>query len=212
MKMKIAIADDHQLFLKSVQLLINDFDACEVIAEAVNGEELLQKFSILNELPDIVLLDVDMPRKNGIDTALEITKLYPSVKIVALSMKDDDATIINMLKAGACAYLLKDMHPVELEKALHQIYEKGYYNADAANVNYRRLITKANEVPVKISDKEQQFLQLAGSDLTYKEIADRMCMSVKTIDGYRESLFVKFNVKSRVGMVLEGMRLKLILL
>jgi DNA-binding NarL/FixJ family response regulator len=122
-------------------------------------------------------------------------------------MKDDDATIIKMIKAGCCSYLLKDIHPEELNKALHEIHSKGYYNADAANINYRRLLQhqeKQNEL--QLTEKEKHFLQLACSDATYKQIAAEMHVSERTVDGYRESLFRKLNVQSRTGMALEALR------
>jgi DNA-binding NarL/FixJ family response regulator len=213
MKVTIGIADDHQLFLKSVASLINSFDNFEVIMEALDGEDLLKKLHCTPVKPDIILLDVGMPKKNGIETAKEVAKNYGYIKTVALSMKDDDITIIKMLKAGSCAYLLKDIHPAELEKALIEINAKGYYNADAANINYRRLIARANDDGgVQITEKEKQFLQLACSDLTYKQIAAEMSLAERTIDGYRESLFQKLNVKSRVGMALEALRKGLVTL
>lgn len=213
MKVTIGIADDQQLFLQSVAVLINSFENFEVIIEALNGEELLRKLHCAAVKPDIVLLDVGMPKMNGIETAREVAKNYGFIKTVALSMKDDDITIIKMLKAGSCAYLLKDIHSAELEKALIEISAKGYYNADAANINYRRLIARAHdEGGVEITEKEKQFLQLACSDLTYKQIAAEMCLAERTIDGYRESLFQKLNVKSRVGMALEAIRKGLVML
>ena len=126
-------------------------------------------------------------------------------------MKDDDATIISMIRAACCAYLLKDIHPDELDKALHEIHAKGYYNADAANINYRRLLQhqdKQNEL--HLSDKEKQFLQLSCSDATYKQIASTMNVSERTVDGYRENLFRKLDVQSRTGMALEAIRRNLV--
>ena len=114
-------------------------------------------------------------------------------------------TIISMIKAGCCAYLLKDIHPEDLNKALHEIYYKGYYNADAVNINYRRLL-QHQEKEVQLTDKEKEFLQLACSDATYKQIAATMHLSERTVDGYRENLFRKLNVQSRTGMALEAIR------
>ena len=117
-----------------------------------------------------------------------------------------------MIRAGCSAYLLKDIHPDELEKALLEISETGYYNSDASSVNFRRLVRKAmssNDV-VTITDKEKKFLQLACSDKTYKQIASEMGLAERTIDGYRESLFEKLNVQSRVGMVLEAVKRELV--
>ena len=120
-------------------------------------------------------------------------------------MNDSDKAIIAMIKAGCCAYLLKDTHPTELEKALHEIHLKGFYNSDTHNINFRRLLQVENEAPV-ITEKEKIFLQYACSDMTYKQIAFEMKLSERTIDGYRMTLFQKLNVQSRVGLALEAIR------
>lgn len=206
----IGMADDQQLFLKSLGTLINQFNHCQVIVEGMHGKDLWDKLQRLDTLPDIVLLDVNMPVMGGIATAQSLSKAYPDLKLVALSMKDDDATIISMLKAGCCAYLLKDIHPAELEMALNEIHEKGFYNADADNIRYRRMLTNEQSMTVELSDMELTFLQYACSDLTYKQIASEMNKAVRTIDGYRESVFQKFKVQSRVGMAMEAIRRELV--
>lgn len=211
MKINIAIADDHQLFLKSLSILIESFSDFEIVADAMNGEILLKKLEGLTTLPDIILIDVNMPVMDGSATAKIIAEKYPSVKQVALSMKDDDTSVIQMIRAGCCAYLLKEIHPDELEKALNEIYKSGYYNADISNIRYRQLLRKQQaEEQLHLSERELCFLKYACSDLTYKQIADRMHLAERTIDGYRENLFQKLNVQSRVGMVLEALRRKLV--
>ncbi len=213
MKNTIGIADDQQLFLRSLIKLIDTFDNFEVIIDASNGKELIQKLGSSSLRPDIILVDVNMPVLAGPSTVKHISENYPDIRIVALSMKDDDISILEMLRAGCCAYLIKDIHPLELEKALKEIQVHGYYNSDRTNIHYRRLILKANEeVTMKLTEREQEFLELACSDLTYKDIANRMSLAERTIDGYRESLFKKFDVKSRVGMVLEAIRRKVVML
>ncbi|NSL86825.1 response regulator transcription factor [Chitinophaga solisilvae] len=209
MNIKIAIADDHQLFLKSLSLLISSFQGLTIVAEAVNGKELLEKIAHLPMPPDLVLLDVNMPVMDGPKATAALQKAYPGIKLVALSMKDNDATIISMLKAGCCAYLLKDIHPADLEKAIREINETGYYHNDASNVNYRRLILQSEQSET-ITEREKEFLSLACSDLTYKAIAQKMNVSERTVDGYREILFHKLNVQSRTGMVLEALRRQLV--
>jgi DNA-binding NarL/FixJ family response regulator len=210
-KIKIGVADDEQLFLKALCTLINTFEQFTVMAEALNGEELIKKLSFKESQPDIVLLDVNMPVMDGIQTARQLSEKYPGVKTVALSIRDDDVTIISMLRAGCCAYLLKDMHPDELEKALLEISSKGFYNADVVNLNYRRLIMYERQAQKNtLSNKELVFLQFACSELTYKEIASEMRLAERTIDGYRESVFEKLNVQSRVGMAIEAIRRKLV--
>ena len=210
MKINIGIVDDHQLFLKSLSILIESFPTFAIVIDALNGESLLNKLATAPVKPDILLLDVNMPVMDGTQTAAAVAAKYPAIKLVALSMKDDDTTVINMIKAGCCAYLLKDIHPNELEKALTEIHLKGYYNADVSNINYRRLILKTKEEETVFSEREKTFLKLACSDLTYKQISLQMHLSERTIDGYREALFEKMNVQSRVGMVLEALRRNLV--
>ncbi len=211
MKINIALADDQQLFLRSLSSLVNTFTNFTIVADALNGEELINKLLHIKELPQIVIIDVQMPIMDGAMTVEYLANKYPQIKSVALSMKDDDTTIIKMLKAGCSAYLLKDIHPTELERALEEIHEKGYYNADAANINYRRLITiNDNLGKPAFSNQELGFLKLACSDLTYKQVAAQMHLAERTIDGYRESLFRKLKVQSRVGMALEAIRLNLV--
>lgn len=203
----IGIVDDHQLFLKSLGLLITSIEDLEVCLEALNGKDMITKLQTCKTLPDILFIDVNMPVMDGRKTAAYVHEHYPQIKLVALSMKNDDSSVLGMLREGCCAYLLKDIHPNELEKAIHEIDKKGYYNADMTNVNFRRLLLQSRkEESLHLTDREKQFIQLACSDLTYKQIADDMHVSERTVDGYRESLFGKLNVQSRVGLALEAIR------
>jgi DNA-binding NarL/FixJ family response regulator len=209
MKTKIGIVDDHRLFLKSLRLLLDTFGDYEVIIDAVNGLELQQKMKILNVAPDIMLVDVNMPVMDGPETISWLKKDYPSMKLIALSVNNSDKVVIDMIKAGCCAYMLKDTPPEELEKALHEIVNKGYYNGDYSNLNFRRLLQYEQE-KINLNIKELQFLKYACNGLTYKEIADKMFLSERTIDGYRETLFRKLNVDSKAGMVLEAVLKELV--
>lgn len=207
MKTKVGLVDDHQLFLKSLHLMLDSFKVYEVVVEALHGEDLKQKLKSSGVIPDVMLVDVNMPVMDGIATCKWLSEAYPAMKLIALSMNDTDVAIIDMIKAGCCAYLLKDTHPTELEKALHEVISKGYYNADASNINFRRLLLKSNEPPtIVLTEKEKQFLTYACSELTYKQVAAEMNLSERTIDGYREALFQKFHVQSRVGLCLEALR------
>lgn len=210
MKISVGLVDDHQLFLKSLALLISGFGNFEVVLEATNGRDLIQKATARKVVPDILLIDVNMPVMDGIQTAAWCFEHFPESRLVALSMNDNDKSIISMLKAGCCAYILKDTHPDDFEKGLNEIYTKGYYNADACNINYRRLLIAQAEENVSLSEREKVFLSLACSELTYKQIASEMNLSERTIDGYREAMFKKLNVQSRVGMCLEALRKELI--
>ena len=192
--------------MSSLSLLIRSFPTFKVVLEAVNGDVLLKQLPDAKELPDILLMDVNMPVLNGYETTSRVLESYPDMKIVALSMKDDDLSVINMI-SRCCAYLLKGIHQNELERALLDIDSFGYYNSDISSHRLRKIMLKQQtEVQLHFTDRELTFLQLACSDSTYKEIAAKMFLSERTIDGYRESLFEKLNVQSRVGMVLEALR------
>ena len=143
MKIKIGLVDDHQLFLRSLSLMLETLSNFEVVVEALHGQDLQRKLETKKELPDLMLIDVNMPVMDGIETTAWLQQHHPSIKLIALSMNDNDNAIIKMFKAGCSAYLLKDVHPTVLEKALHQVYVKGYYNADAVQFNLGRLLSKA---------------------------------------------------------------------
>lgn len=211
MKIKIGLVDDHQLFLKSLSLMLLTLGDYDVVVEAFNGQDLQRKIAQVKETPDIILLDVNMPVMDGIITAAWLRTSFPLIKLVALTMNDHDNSIIQMFRNGCCAYLLKDVHPTELNKALKQVYSSGYYNADSARFNAGRLLVKAEKDPrLHLTVKEKSFLQLACSEKTYKHIAIEMGVAERTVDGYRESLFRKFGVQSRVGLCLEALRRDLV--
>lgn len=202
MPVKIGLIDDHQLVLKSLILMVNSFANYHVIIDALDFKDLQRSLEHATELPEIMLIDVNMPAVNGIETASWLSTKYPAMKLVALSVNNTDMAVIRMIRAGCCAYLLKDTHPDKLEKALDSISERGFWAEDSVNINYRRLLN----FKIEVTENELQFLQLCCSDSTYKQIAGEMALSERTIDGYRESLFKKFGVQSRVGLVLEAIR------
>jgi DNA-binding NarL/FixJ family response regulator len=206
MKIKIGLVDDHQLFLKSLRLMLESIPDFEVVTEASDGLDLQKKLGASGELPDILLVDVDMPRMNGIQTAEWLKKNYPSIKPIALSMSDQEQTVIRMIKAGCRSFLLKDIHPVELEKALREVHTKNYYNSDLHEQQLSALLLGGSHENISLSEKEKEFLQHAASDNSYRHIAQLMNVSERSVDGYRESIFNKLKVQSRTGMVLEAIR------
>ena len=207
MKTTIGLVDDHQLFLKSLGLMLASFNNYEVVIEASNGKELQTRLLASTIIPQVMLIDVAMPIMDGIATAKWLSINYPNIKLVALSMNDNDSSIISMIKSGCCAYLLKDTHPTELEKALDEIVKNGYYNGDISNVNYKRLLLAETKIEqLGITEREKEFLKLACSDMTYKQIASILQVNERSVDSYRETLFQKLKVQSRVGMALEAIR------
>jgi len=204
----IVLVDDHILFRKGMVELIGKFDGFIVDWEASNGLEFMKNLKLLG-VPEIVLLDIAMPEMNGYDTAQWIKEKHPDIKILVLSMFDQEKAIIRMLKLGVDGFILKDAEPQELEKALEDIKEKGVYYSELVSGTMANTIKKGNEKKdgtAILNEREIKFLELACSELTYKEIADKMCLSFRTIDGYRDNLFSKLNVKSRVGLAIYAVK------
>lgn len=206
---KIAIADDHKLVSKAIENMISSNKKFEVVINANNGEKLLEEIEAAKIKPEIVLMDINMPFKNGIEATECLSKLHPEVKVIALTMEDHETTIIKMLKAGAKGYLLKDMAPETLFEAIDMVHSKGIFYTDIVTQTLLKLRTEeivADKMIADLKERELEFIRFACSELTYKEIADRMNLSPKTIDGYRDSVFVKLDVKSRVGLVLFALK------
>ena len=204
----IAIVDDHLLFARSLQGLIDSFDQFQVAFMARNGNDLIAKLDMAKKEPDLLLLDINMPVMNGFETMAWINEHCPGIKVLALSMDDEEETIIKMLRLGCKGYLLKDIHPDTLETALHEVIAKGHYYTDHVT---QALLTGVNKKEdkgqdVSFSERELEFMTYACSDKTYKEIASDMFLSPKTIDNYRDTLFKKLEVKSRIGLVLYALK------
>ncbi|WP_234110625.1 MULTISPECIES: response regulator transcription factor [Chryseobacterium] len=206
---KLAIVDDHKLVSKALENMISFNSNFTVINTSFNGEEFLQYLRSSNDLPDVALMDVNMPIKNGIETTEILSEEFPHIKVIALTMEDNESTIIKMLKAGAKGYLLKDMSPEILFNAIDIVHEKGVFYTDIISESLLKIRIEDQEITdllKEVRDKELEFIKLACSELTYKEIADQMCVSPRTIDGYRDSVFAKLHVKSRVGIVLYAIK------
>jgi two-component system invasion response regulator UvrY len=163
----------------------------------------------LQVVPDIVMLDVNMPEMDGFETTQWLHKTYPQVKVLALSMFSDEKTIIKMFKVGAKGYLLKNTDPEELKKALDALIDKNVYLSEYVSGKLVSGLHQESEEPVKeiiLNEKEREFLRWACSELSYKEIASKMFVSPRTVDDYRQSLFNKLKVHSRVGLVLYAIK------
>jgi DNA-binding NarL/FixJ family response regulator len=208
MEVQIALVDDHRLFRSGIASMVQKLDGYTVIFEAGNGEELIGNIQ-LGKRPHIVLLDINMPVMNGINTANWLRGAHPEIRVIVLSMADDPERVLSMLKLGIKGYLLKDAEPYEFEQALQRVSHGDVYYPDFVT----KYLLDAINPPIeqsKLNTREIQFLKLASTELTYKEIADQMKISVRTVDGYRDQLFEKLHVKSRVGLVLYAIKNKLI--
>jgi len=207
---KLAIVDDHILFRCSLARLLAGFEDCRVIAEADNGREFINGLNAAN-LPDIVLLDLSMPAMDGFATAAWLYQNHPAIHILMLSMYDGDQSIVRLLQYGVKGFLKKDIHPDELHFAIRSVVQSGCYFSQEVSGKLAGLF-RGNHTFGMVTERtmlttqELAFLKLAASDLTYKEIAQRMCINLRAVDGLREHLFEKLAVKSRVGLAMYALR------
>jgi two-component system invasion response regulator UvrY len=211
-KIQVAVADDHVLLRRALSKLIASFEGYTVLFEADNGKEVKIRLG-QHVIPDVLLLDVNMPEVDGFETAKWVYERFPHIKILALSMYSDEATVIKMLRNGAKGFVLKNADPEKLKEALDSIVEKDFYLSDFVSGKILSGLHKNVDVekePVNLNNKEREFLKWVCSDLTYKEIAEKMFVSYRTADDYRNTLFEKLNVKSRVGLVIYAIKHNLV--
>lgn len=210
----LVIVDDHVLLRNGLAGLLKS-KGFNVLFEAGNGKEFIAKLSTDN-IPDLVLMDINMPEMDGFETTRWLKMNYPSIKVLALSMYDNEASIIRMLKNGAKGYILKDSEPNELTNAIRGILQKGFHYSELVSGKLINAINKIEDEGsesnnlVRLNERELEFLKHACSEMNYKEIADIMCVSPRTVDGYRDHLFEKLQIKTRVGLVLYAIKNKII--
>ncbi len=212
MKNKVIIVDDHLLFSQSLKFLIDSFDEFEVIHRFENGKAFIGFLQENEDIDvDLILMDVNMPIMDGL-TAMKWLKLNrPNYKAIALSVNDDEDIIIRMIRNGARGYLLKDTTPELFHDALKAVITTGYFFSEmVSGILINNL--GGDEHNVNLKDKEIEFIRLACSEKTYREIALEMCLSPKTIDGYREAIFNKLNINTRIGLVLYAIKNKIFLI
>jgi len=203
----IALADDHTILRKGVAEILSKFEDMAIVIEAAYGKELISKLQSAAVLPDLCIVDINMPEMNGYDTAAEIKKHWPDIKILALSMYDTELNIIKMLRNGANGYVLKDSDPEDLRVAITRIYKDGFYHSELVTGRMLNILYDPNgKMNIEINERELSFLAFCSTELTYKEIADQMCLSPRTIDGYRESLFKKLNITTRTGLAMYAIK------
>lgn len=210
MKYTVVIADDHLLIAKALTGIIDAFQQYEVLYEVENGIALQERFKQGRNIPDIVLLDISMPQMDGFETAAWLKQQHPAVRIMALSMQDDEKSLVRMIKSGASGYMHKNVHPADLEQALNMLMRKGFYYPDWATAKILHNIGDGQEdileEPIKLNPRELEFLAYACSEMTYKEIGEKMFISSRTVESYRDSLFEKLGLKTRVGLVLYAVK------
>lgn len=208
---KIVIVDDHAMFRKGLSMLIALFPGCTVLFDAANGKDFLDKLDAGN-LPDIVLMDISMPEMDGYVTTQWLQENHPSVKVLALSTMDAETAIIKMVKSGAKGYVLKDADSAELKLAFDEVMSRGYFYNETITRKVMQAVTqlvdKNNKTGtfVNLTDREIEFLKLSCTEFSYKEIAEKMFVSARTVEGYRDALCEKLELKTRVGLAMYAIK------
>jgi len=201
----IAIADDEALFRRGMKLILNDYSRLEVDIEAENGVDLLEQLSLATTVPDVLLLDLKMPKMNGIETAKVLQKEYPTIKTIVLSTHFSRAFIINMIELSAVAYLPKNSQPTEVVETIEAVNENGfYYNSQVLAIIRENLISKKKpkaQFSIDLTAREKEVLQLICEQNTAPEIAEKLFISPRTVDGHRNNLLLKLDCRNVAGLV-----------
>jgi len=213
---KIAIADDHELFRIGIIKILKSAKQFEVIIEANQGEVLIQAIENAAQLPDVILLDIRMPVMDGFEAMEILTKNFPSIKIIVLSVHDKARHIIRMIELGANGYLLKNTRPEEVISSIEMVMEQDYYFNDTINsllqrlIRYKRTNTGDKDIPVAITPREQEVLELICNEHTTSEIADMLCLSARTVEGHRKNMVSKLGVRNVAGLVVYALKHELV--
>ncbi len=211
---KVAIADDHQIFRKGVILSLRPYTSIQFVQEAENGDELLAGLD--SSQPDVILMDLRMPGKDGIETTKIISKKYPHIHILVLTMYEDERFVVHLMENGANGYLLKNSDPAEIKKAILEVKSKGYYLNNFVNrILLKKSHAKAKTLPtlnseIQISEKEKEVIRLVCMEYTAQEIAKEMNISPRTVEAIKDRLMERFGVKNSVGLVFFAMKNSLI--
>lgn len=208
-KIYIALADDHAMFREGMLAVMREQPDIEVMFSVANGMEFLREMEKAVKIPDVCIMDINMPVMNGCDTVLELKKRYKGIRVLALSMYNDDFNIIRMLRAGADGYITKLHKPATLLDAIRNVHKYEFYYSDEVTPDLRHIARQRRDIDLKtmdFTDKELQVLKLCCTDMTYKEIAEEMNITPTTVNGHRERVFRKLKVRSRAGAVIYAIR------
>lgn len=203
-RINVCIVDDHNLFRKALTRLLKTFSRVHEVTEAQHGKDLIKQMS--KSAPDVILLDLEMPVMNGVETAEYVIPKYPDTKIVVLTQHDSEKYMLHMLEMGVHSFLFKNANPDELERAIYSVYDKDFYHNDLISSVMRKSIALRAEKPVfskmgELSDREKEIFKLICEELSLKEIGQRLNISEKTIHSHKANIQSKLGVKNTVGMI-----------
>lgn len=213
-KVTIFIVDDHKLVREGFMSIINDFEEFELVGEASNGDMALEKISSLDKKPDVVLMDINMPQMNGAECTRKLHKQYPEIKVIALTMMNQNAHIKSMLRSGAVGYILKDCDQNELKRAILTVAEGNTYFSQSVSQQVMNELTighrKVEAAQSLLTDREKEVLKLIVKDLSNKEIAEALHISTRTVDTHKQNLLNKTGTNSTAGLVVFAIKNELV--
>lgn len=213
-QIKVAIADDHKIFRKGVILSLRTYPNIKFVQEAENGQELLNGLD--ESQPDIVLMDLRMPQKDGIETTKQISKQYPDIKVLVLTMYEDERFVSHLMENGANGYLLKSADPSEIKKAIMEVMARGYYLNNFVNrVLLKKSHARTKTIPslnseIVLNEKEREVIRLLCMEFTAQEIAQKMDISPRTVEAIKDRLMERFGTKNTAGLVFFAVKNNLI--
>jgi DNA-binding NarL/FixJ family response regulator len=205
---KVAIADDHKIFRKGVILSLRPYTNIKFVLEAENGQELLDNLATTTEQPDVILMDLRMPQKDGIETTKAVAKQFPHIHIIALTMYEDERFVSHMMEIGANGYLLKSADPSEIKKAIMEVMSKGYYLLKKSHSRQKVVPTLNNEIT--LSDREREVIKYICMEFTAQEIAQKLEVSPRTVEAIKDRLMERFGAKNTAGLVFFAVKNNLI--
>lgn len=205
-KIRLGIADDHKIFRNGLKATMEDYPGFELVVEASNGKQLIAQLGDVT--PDVILMDIKMPEMDGIQATAAVKQRYPGIKVLALSMFNEDKYIVDMMKAGASGYLLKNAEPEEIIDAITTVYQKDYYFNEHLSVTLIKQLAGSSQSGgnalslADFNEREIEILRLVCQEYSNQEIAEKVFLSVRTVEGYRARLFEKTRSKNLVGLVI----------
>jgi two-component system, NarL family, invasion response regulator UvrY len=202
---KVAVAEDHTLVRKAFVEMIGGFKNFEVIFDVSSGKELLQKLNKKN-LPDVLMMDINMPDLDGFQTMNILSKEYPRLNVLIVSMQNDEMSIIRMVRLGVKGYLIKDTEPEEFKEALERIAEGRYHYSGYVTARMINNVSNDDDPINILTERELEFLKYLCTDMNYQQIGEKMGVSVRTVDGYRDSAYSKIRVKNRIALVMYALK------
>lgn len=213
----IAIADDQMLFRRGMAAIINGFEGMTVVCETDNGRKLLTFLENTTQKTDVILMDLSMPQLNGIDTMKIIHEKYPDQKVIILSIHNEEKFVVHLIELGANAYLFKNAEPEDVENAIRGVVEKGFYFSESLMMTFqKRLYNKKthvsvhNNIPITLTIREMEVIKLICQELTAQEIASKLFISVRTVDGHRNNLLEKTGARNTAGLVIFAIKNNLV--